>query len=321
MAQGEVDLKFLSQFAENVKYDHPSLSKNLSTILGNLTMMSELVIRARKSRRLDTTRDTKSVDLYCRIIWYAREGLQIVEHIILPMVANSGPLKVLSYKIRASYYHLYVLFNNNPQITLKAAHKEVHTPPGLKSSRDKGKAPERSMGYDSQFAGDDVFRPSSVQPTNPLEGGPVGGVGPRPPGIATNFLVPSIDYRSIALQCFQEANILAEKLLWGSHPLRVSVRLEYTAFLYDCLHEKESSRHLAKATISEVYNAPQGMDDDMFQDTALLVGILGKMMKRGLGSATSGSTAGGSVGTRHSPPRTTGEPNVSIPSTGMDNAI
>lgn len=325
MAQGEVDLKFLSQFAENVKYDHPSLSKNLSTVLGNLTMMSELVIRARKSRRLDTTRNTKSVDLYCRIIWYAREGLQILEQIVLPMVANSGPLKVLSYKIRASYYHLYVLFNNNPQITIKAAHKEVHTPPGLKSPRtakDKGKAPERPMGLDGQLAaGDEIYRPSSVQPTHPLEGGPVGGVSPPVPEITMNFLVPSIDYRGIALNCFQEANQLAEKLLWGSHPLRVSVRLEYTAFLYDCLHEKDSSRQLAKATINEVYNAPQGMDDDMFQDTALLVGILGKMMKRGLGSAASGSTPGGSTGTRPSPPRTTGAVNLAVPSPGMDNAI
>ena len=72
------------------------------------------------------------------------------------------------------------------------------------------------------------------------------------------------------------------------------------AFLYDCLHEREESRQLAKDTISEVYNAKEGMDDDMFEDAAELVGILGRMMKRGLGS-NSGSTPGASEVSRAVP--------------------
>ncbi|EPE34570.1 14-3-3 protein [Glarea lozoyensis ATCC 20868] len=315
MAQADVDMKFLSQFATNVDVDHPFLSKTLFTILGNLTMLSDRVIRARKLRRLDTTRDTKAVDLYCRIIWYAREGLKLLEEYILPMVANFGPLKVLCHKLRASYYHLYVLFHNTPHIRMKSGGGQVSTPPGLKSPRvrklDKGKAPERDN------PGDDIYRPSSVQPTHPLEGGPVGGISPPPPDFAPNFLVPSADYRPIALQCFQEATHLAEKLLWGSHPLRLSVRVEYSAFLYDCLHERDSSRQLAKATIAEVYNAQEGMDDDMFEDAAALVGILGKMMKRGLGSG-SASTPGTSTG-RTPPRKSTAE---ALPSPmGMINPI
>lgn len=71
------------------------------------------------------------------------------------------------------------------------------------------------------------------------------------------------------------------------------------AFLYDCLHERDKSRSLAKVTIAEVYNAQEGMDDDMFEDAAELVGILGRMMKRGLGTGGSGSTpGGGSEGSR-----------------------
>lgn len=53
---------------------------------------------------------------------------------------------------------------------------------------------------------------------------------------------------------------------------------------------------MAKTTIAEVYNAKEGMDDDMFEDSAELVGILGRMMKRGLGGGS--SSAAGSSGTR-----------------------
>ncbi|RFU33935.1 hypothetical protein B7463_g2411, partial [Scytalidium lignicola] len=322
MASAEVDMKFLGQFAENIQQDHPFLAKTLFQILGNLVMLSEKVIRARKLRRLDTTRDTKSVDLYCRIIWYAREGLKLLEEYVLPMVANYGELKVVSYKLRASYYHLYVLFHNSPAISLKQP-SQVTTPPGLTSPRakvDKGKGVDRGSPKIEEI------RPSSVQPTHPLEGGPVGGstsgpeIAPPPPIFAPNFLVPAADYRPLTLTYFQEASALAERLLWGSHPLRLSVKVEYAAFLYDCLHDRERSRQLAKATIAEVYNATEGMDDEMFQDAAELVGILGRMMKRGLGSGSgSGSTPRvGAPGTPGS--RTTPKPEVD-PASVMINPI
>ncbi|ESZ95273.1 hypothetical protein SBOR_4339 [Sclerotinia borealis F-4128] len=293
MASSEVDTKFLGQFAKNIQLDHPLLAQNLFQILGNLTMLSKMVVKARKLRRLDTTRDTKSVELYTRIVWYAKEGLRILEQYILPVVAGFSELKVLVYKLRASYYHLYVLFHNTPAITLRTA--KISTPPGLTSPRhrDKGKGIDRNSPSDP-------FRPSSVQPTHPLEGGPVGG----PPGlilpptdITGSFLIPSIDYRPFASQCFEDASLLADRQLWGSHPLRLSVKVEYAAFIYDCLDQANRSRELARRTINEVYNTDEGMDDDMFEDAAELVSILGKMMKRGLhlGSASAEtSTAGAS---------------------------
>ncbi|KAG4430527.1 hypothetical protein IFR05_013996, partial [Cadophora sp. M221] len=149
MASSEVDMKFLGNFARNIQIDQPLLSQSLFQILGNITMFSEKVIRARKLRRLDTTRDTKSVDLYCRIIWYTRECLKILEEYVLPMVVKNVELKVLAHKLRASFFHLFVLFHNHPPITLKAA---VHTPPGLKSPRvtkpDKGKGIDRGSPSD-----------------------------------------------------------------------------------------------------------------------------------------------------------------------------
>ena len=317
-------MKFLGQFARNIRHDQPLLSKSLFQIFGNLVMLSDKVIKARKLRRLDTTRDTKSVDLYCRIIWYAREGLKLLEEYVLPMVANYGELKVLSYKLRASFYHLYVLFHNHPTISEIGAnqHPTRSYIPTL-GRPDKGKAPDRDSS-------NHPFRPSSVQPTHPLKVVQFLHDEERPPpDFAPNFLVPAEDYRPIAHKCFQEATSLAERLLWGSHPLRLSVKVVHVLFLYDCLHEKDRSRQLAKATISEVYNATEGMDNDMFEDAAELVGILGRMMKRGLGSGNSGSTPGfGSVASPPPPhpkatlPKTTQrEPEEAKPIPGMDNPI
>ncbi|KAF7874777.1 hypothetical protein EAF04_001951 [Stromatinia cepivora] len=288
MASSEVDTKFLGQFAKNIQLDHPLLAQSLFQILGNLTMLSKMVVKARKLRRLDTTRDTKSVELYTRIVWYAKEGLKILEQYVLPLVAGFGELKVLVYKLRASYYHLYVLFHNTPAITLRTS--KISTPPGLASPRHR----DKGRGIDT-IPIHDPHRPSSVQPTHPLEGGPVGGppgLAIPPPDVVGSFLIPALDYRPFATQCFEDASALADRQLWGSHPLRLSLKVEYTAFIYDCLDQAHCSRELAKKTISEVYNADEGMDDDMFEDAAELVSILGKMVKRGLGVGTvSGGTS------------------------------
>jgi hypothetical protein len=90
-------------------------------------------------------------------------------------------------------------------------------------------------------------------------------------------------------------NDLAEKLLPGSHPIRLSVKVEYVAYIYDCLHEAEQSRRLARTSVRHVYEAQEGMDDESFEDAAEMVGILGRMMKRGLGQ-------GGSSGSQQATP-------------------
>src|SRR2546430_10193631 len=65
------------------------------------------------------------------------------------------------------------------------------------------------------------------------EGGPVGSTS-LPPGLkpislpppASAFLLPAIDYAPTATACFVEASRYADRLLSGSHPLRLSVKLE-----------------------------------------------------------------------------------------------
>lgn len=283
MASSEVDQKFLGRFAKATDRSYPYLSSKLYRVLGLSVILSKKLVRARRLRRLDTTRDTKSLQLYHHIVFLSREGLYIIEEYVLPMVENTRThaLKVLCHKLRASFYHIYVLFHNEPSISQAAI------PSYSPTTAEKGKAP--------------VYR-NSIRPSPPLpEGGPVQPIGPLPPGLSpvsvpkpsASFLLPAQNYIPRASECFDYACKLADTLLSGSHPVRLSVKTEYAAYLYDCLHDGEGSRRLAQVAIKEVYLAQEGMDDDMFEDAAELVGILGKMMKRGLGGA--GSQGSGST--------------------------
>jgi hypothetical protein len=318
MASSEVDQKFLGHFAKLTSLENPYLSSMLYKVLGLSVILSKKLLRARKLRRLDPTRDTRSVQqLYHHILWLSREGLVMMEQYILPMVGSYVELKVLSYKLRGSFYHIFVLFHNKPSINQASGPFPLFPEP----------LSPRGPGNRSKINNrDSIMRspPRQRSPTN--VGGPVGGPPglPPPPPVASNsgnFILPSIDYIPTATSCFLTASTLAEALLPGSHPIRLSVKLEYVAYLYDCLHEKDQSRRLAKRTIADVYSAQEGMDDESFEDAAEMVGVLGKMMKRGLAGGSgsgSGSIPGGGTGASasqgsRSTPRV-GEPNNAVPS-------
>ena len=147
----------------------------LFKILGLSVILSKQLVRARKLRKLDTTRATKSLDLYFHILWLSREGLVIVEQYVLPMVTTFRELKVLAYKLRASFYHIFVLFHNQPPISQIATQKIITTPPGLASPRPK--KPDKGKGRAPESPPPESGR-NSIQPPHPMEGGPVGGVSP-----------------------------------------------------------------------------------------------------------------------------------------------
>lgn len=291
MASSEVDQKFLGKLAKAVEHDNPLLASVLFRILGLSINLSAQLIKARKQRRQDAAQAAAALDLTCHIIWLSREGLVLLQQYVLPMVGNYVELKVLAYKLRASFYHIFVLFHNTPPVSTMSVNtpesQATSTVPGLPPTRlDKGKG----------IARDD-------QDELPLKGGPVApppGFGPMPP---TAFLMKPGDYLPEAHQFFREAVQLAEDLLWGSHSLRLSVKTEYAAFLYECIHDAEGSRKLAKDTVAEVYEATEGIDNDMFNDACELVTVLGKMMKRGLGSNTTlrSKAQGSSSGTQGTP--------------------
>ncbi|KAL8924092.1 MAG: hypothetical protein Q9208_004229 [Pyrenodesmia sp. 3 TL-2023] len=293
MASSEVDQKFLGQFAKRTSSTFPYLSSNLYKLLGLSVLLSKKLVRARRLRKLDTTRDTKSLQLYHHIIWLAREGLIIVEQYIIPVIPDNAnkllDLKVLSYHLRASFYHVFVLFHNQPSVHQTA----------IPSFTPSARAADRASI---------AFSP------NPFEGGPV---QPLPPGLApisvpkssAAFLLPATDYIPTATDCFNEAAALADALLGGSHPVRLSVKTEYAAYMYDCLHDGDGSRRLAQQAIKDVYNAQEGMDDDQFEDAAEMVQTLGKMMKRGMSASAGSSTP--RLGGEGSTPRLGGESSTS----------
>ena len=316
MASSEVDQKFLGQFAKSMSLADPILSSHLYKVLGLSVILSKKLLRARRLRKLDTTRDTKSLQLYYQIIWLTREGLSIIQYETIHRVGKYVELKVLVYKLRASFYHIFVLFHNQPSIYQTAI-------PSYSPTINKGKA---------------VDRGSIRASPNPFDNNPSQIPNSAPPGLApvsipqpsASFLVRATDWRPLASSTFIEAANLSDTLLSGSHPIRLSVKTEYAAYLYDCLHDGEGSRRLAQQTIRDVYNAPEGMDDEMFEDAAEMVGILAKMMKRGLGgSGTSGSTSRvGSAGTPSTPrargngtPRAGDEGVPKMPSPRMQNRI
>jgi hypothetical protein len=293
MASLEVDQKFLGKLAKTVEPENPLLASILFKILGLSINLSAHTLKAKKQRKLEhTSRPNQSLELYLHIIWLSREGLTLLEQYVIPMVGNYVELKVLAHKLRASFYHIFVQFHNNPPVTTwSLSTPEIQssapmTPPKM----DKGKGIARDDKLDAAYA---------------ALGGPVGappGFGPAPPAA---FLFPAIDYLPIADRCFKEAVALAQQLLWGSHSLRLSVKTEYAAFLYECVHDAEYSRQVAKETIADVYDATEGIDNDMFTDACTLVAVLGKMMKRGLGSNNTlrSRGQGSSSGTQSGTPR------------------
>lgn len=275
MASSEVDQKFLGRLAKSVERDNPLLSSILFKILGLSLNLSEQLVATKKQRKPDAAASPAFLRRVLHILWLAREGLIMLQQYVIPMVGNYVELKVLAYKLRASFHHIFVLFHNKPTVSNIGS----WTPEAMAAAAFETGA-ERYGGHNA----DAMSISSSIQPTHPLESGPLG----PPPGfeaqvslLPPSALLPQKNYLPDAHNHFLEAVELADQLLWGSHSLRLSVKTEYVAFLYECVHDVAASRQLAKQTITEVYDATEGMDDDMFQDACELVTVLGRMMKRG----------------------------------------
>jgi hypothetical protein len=313
MASLDFDQKFLGRIAKQTEETSPFLSSALYQILGLSVLLARRLIRARKLRKLDTSRDTPSLSAYQHILWMSREGLSILELYVLPYAQDNqhGPeCRVLSVKLRASFYHIFCLFHNQPPVTTmnmtsndprnpalpplpisppkhSNGHGRKTDPPGLSPpSKRAGKQPALREPIDSI-----VSETSFV--TNPYAaGGPVGTPSPgptinAPPGLnpvpipqPSSFILPPLNFVPLASGYFTTATQYATSFLPGSHPLRLSVALEHSAFLWDCVHDHDASRRVARRAIKDVYRAQEAMDDTEFEDAAELVGILGRMMKR-----------------------------------------
>ncbi|KAF2131551.1 14-3-3 protein [Dothidotthia symphoricarpi CBS 119687] len=312
MASLDFDQKFLGRIAKQTAESNPYLSDALYQILGLSVLLSRRLIRARKLRKLDTSRDTPSLAAYQHILWLSREGLSILELHILPYAQDNqhGPeCRVLSVKLRASFYHIFCLFHNHPPVTatnMESTDPRIPGAPPIPASPQRGNGQGRKMDATglsppSKRTGrqpalrepvDSIVSETSFV-TNPYSaGGPVGTPSPgptinAPPGLnpipipqPSSFILPPLNFVPLASGYFSTATSYASSFLVGSHPLRLSVALEHSAFLWDCLHDHEASRRVARRAIKDVYRAQEAMDDTEFEDAAELVSILGRMMKR-----------------------------------------
>lgn len=315
MATHNVDKKILGRLTVETKLTNPPLSKALYQILGLSEMLSHRLLKARQLRKINA-KDEKSITLYHHVIWLSREGLAIVET-ILPE-ADTGrygaELRVFCHKLRASFYHVFVLFHNNPAVFpgspsmnrrfSKSPPIVSQSPLSVTSGNGKGKrpAPPAKDSPPSKRRPSQVDQAGSAQWDQPKLRDPIvsllsedstntnpWAISP-PPGFAGKqsvqvadpaaFLLPSANFVSITTATFAMTHTMAATLLPGSAPLRLSVALEYCAFIWDCLHDHNGCRKMASRTIRDVYQAQEGMDDHEFEDAASLVNTLGRMMRR-----------------------------------------
>lgn len=302
MASLDFDQKFLGRIAKQTEDSNPFMSKALYEILGLSVLLSRRLVRARKLRKLDTSRDTPSLAAYQHILWMSREGLSILELYVLPYAQDNqhGPeCRVLSVKLRASFYHIFCLFHNQPPVTM--TNMESTESRALSPRSGNGRRTDQGLSPPAKRNGkqpalrepiDSIVSETSFV-TNPYAaGGPVGTPSPGPPINAppglnpvpipqpSSFLLPPLNFVPLATGYFTTATQYATSFLPGSHPLRLSVALEHSAFLWDCVHDHEASRRIARRAIKDVYRAQEAMDDNEFEDAAELVGVLGRMMKR-----------------------------------------
>lgn len=326
MAVSQIEEKILGRLAKETESSNPLLSASLYQVLGLSILLSRRLFRARKLRRLDITRDTKSLQLYHHIIWLAREALSITEVYILPYCQDGeqGPeCRVMAVKLRASLYHIFCLFHNHPPLSRlksgspgsgsspssngspkgsgkprrtasksQSTSKEGNGHRRQRSSKSALRDPIPSVVSDASYVTNPYASPASPPPVGPIPPLPEARKTPtRPPGLAivkipspqaaASFLLPPLNFVPMTREHFESTQQLANKLLPSAHALRLSVSLEYSAFLWDCEKEHEQARKLARRTIKDVYSSTQGLDDEEFADAAAMVQALGGIVRRG----------------------------------------
>ncbi|KJX94190.1 hypothetical protein TI39_contig4210g00003 [Zymoseptoria brevis] len=170
MAVSLIEEKILGRLAKLVEPSNPFLSASLYQVLGLSILLSRKLYRARKLRKLDGTRDTKSLQLYHHIIWLAREGLSVTEVYILPNChdgEHGRELKVMAAKLRASLYHVFCLFHNHPPISQinSRSPKSGDSPPSsgrtAKSARSTRRGAQEASPMNGKDSSDGRRRPKA----------------------------------------------------------------------------------------------------------------------------------------------------------------
>lgn len=280
MATHDIDQKILGTLAKQVGSSHPVVSAALFQVLGLSILLSRRVYRARALRY---RHDVKSLAVYHRIIWLAREGLALTDSYISPFAeqfTQKDPLlKIVAEKLRGSFYHIFCMFNSTSySISLAAPPRNPSTETAVPQT---GHVTRRNTPLRDTIPS---MLSETSYVTNPYSSSGAGALSP-PPGLLfadapDPAALPNEDLVAIAHHSFERATWLAMQLLPGSAPLRLLLALEYATFLWECVHDKRESRAVAREAIADVYRAPEAMNDAEFEDATTLVEALGQAMRR-----------------------------------------
>lgn len=315
MAVSAVDLRILGAIAEDVLVTNALLSSCLFQILGLSVILSQQLTRARSQRRLDYTRDTKSIKLYHHIIWLAREGLSITEVFILPYCQDGeqGPeCRVMAAKMRASFYHIFCLFHNHPPV-FQIQHSPKQDVINLRPPLPQNSSIRDSLVSEGSYITNPFSLPAQSPPPRypipPLPTTPARTTPARPPGFSpqqpsppssASYLLPPLNFVPKANTYFKLASTLAARLLPGANPLRLSVAHEYTAFLSDCAKDTDSARRTAGDAVRAAYSDQTDLSDKEWEDVLMMVKALTGIAQRRTSDQGSGTTK--------SSPQTEGQP-------------
>ncbi|KAL1306903.1 hypothetical protein AAFC00_005546 [Neodothiora populina] len=348
MAVSAVDLRILGQVAEDTMATNALLSSCLFQILGLSVILAQQLTKARSQRKLDYTRNTKSIKLYHHIIWLAREGLSITEVLILPYCQDGGQgpeCRVMAAKLRASFYHIFCLFHNHPPVfQLKPNPSSQHLRPPQSNISKQSAGDDRTTHLKPDTGLRDSIVSESSYVTNPFEASaqspppsypipplpttPARKTPSRPPGLSpqqrsppssATYLLPPLNFVPAADSYFKLTFFLASRLLRGAHPLRLSVIHEYTAFLQDCVKDYSLARQVAGDAVRAAYLDEGDLSDKEWEEVLMMVRALTITARRtggseeGYGSKSSQGTSSDDARSRRGPTRPLPTPPVRAP--------
>lgn len=105
-----------------------------------------------------------------------------------------------------------------------------------------------------------------------------GAKGHKEQFVPTPFIPSTIDFTPIATESFNQVDFLCEKYLPRFHPIRLSATLNFATYAYECLHDGEACKYIARKAIVEAYHSYDKMDVESWERSTKLIRILRKLI-------------------------------------------
>ena len=301
MATSAIDQKQLGRVARDVGFTHPALSKHFYQVLGLSLLLSEHLLEIQGGLKVVAS---TGLPISHHILWLSHQGLAITENCILPLcqvASQPSRCQVMAAKLKASFYHLFCLFHNDPPVSSLPGEPSERVPgspldaiialdksAGMKRVTTTMPAglpePVSSLTSDASYITNPWPQDEPVSsPQSPLDFQGTPRNGPLlPPGlglarlisldipISAEYILPALNFIPAAASYFAEANAIAEQSLKGCDPLRLSIAYESCLFTLHCTKDLPSAKMAAVNAMKAGYQSCEGMGDDFVEDAAAL---------------------------------------------------